>query len=209
MLKIAIASLMFLVAGSAVAEEAPDSFSRIFAGLQMGWQQDRQTLGGATTSNGSNSSSGLAYGGQVGVDFRFASALVVGAEVALTGRTGNGVLDLAGNPYNVDQGRTIAATGRLGFLFSPLDLIYLRGGYANANYKLDDGTNPRISANRDGYTIGAGFERWLADRISARIEYGYSDFGSDSFFGGIAAPNTVAELKYRRHAVTMGVNFRF
>jgi len=209
MLKFAIASLVFLVAGPVVAEEAPDSFSRIFAGLQAGWQQDRQTLGGATTSNGSNSSSGLAYGGQVGVDFRFTSALVVGAEVAFTGRTGSGVLDLAGNPYNVGQGRTIAATGRLGVLVSPLDLIYLRGGYANANYTLDDGTNPQISANRDGYMIGAGFERWLADSISARIEYGYSDFGSDGFFGGIAAPNTVAELHYRRHAVTMGMNFRF
>lgn len=209
MFKSVFAAAVALVAVPAFAQGTPETFNGPFVGVQGGWQQDRQTL---DVSNGgsldSNSNDGFAYGGQVGYDFRLSPTVVLGAEVALTGRTGRGTLDVGDFSYDLRQGRTVSATARLGYVVDPGALVYVRGGYANAQYKLDGGFTS-FSVDRDGYTIGAGYERMMAKNVSARVEYGYSDFGSDKLFGGIAGPNAVAELKYRRHAVTAGANFRF
>ena len=209
MFKSVFAAAVALVAVPAVAQGTPENFNGPFVGVQAGWQQDRQTLDVSNGGSlGSNSNDGFAYGGQVGYDFRLSPTVVLGAEVALTGRTGRGTLDVGGFSYDLSQGRTVSATARLGYVVDPGALVYVRGGYANAQYKLDDGFTS-FSADRDGFTVGAGYERMMAKNVSARLEYGYSDFGSDKFFGGIAGPNGTAELKYRRHAVTAGVNFRF
>lgn len=209
MFKSVFAAAIALAAFPAFAQDVPETFNGPFVGIQGGWQQDRQTLDvGNSAAQASNSNDGLTYGGQLGYDLRLSPTVVLGGEVALTGRTGTGTLSDGINTYELRQGRTVAATARLGYLGTPNDLFYVRGGYANANYKIDTAFGGDVSADRDGYTIGAGYERMLARNVSARVEYAYSDFGSDKSFG-IAGPNAVAELKYRRHAVTAGVNFRF
>ncbi|GGE15424.1 hypothetical protein GCM10011529_22290 [Polymorphobacter glacialis] len=212
MFKSVLAVTAFLVAAPVLAQDAPAAFNGPFVGIQGGWQQDRQTLktlDGAFTGSATNKNDGFAYGGQIGYDFGLSPTTVFGVEVALTGRTGNGDLENGADSVELSQGRTISATGRLGYLVDPLSLLYVRGGYSNAQYRIDDGFT-QVSENRDGYTVGAGYERMFTPNVSGRVEYNYSDFGSDDLpFVAASLGVTDAELKYRRHAVTAGLNFRF
>ena len=207
---LAFAALAF--AAPVLAQGAPDnSFNGPFIGVQGGWQQDRQTLTVTDitgTSQAQQNTDGFGYGGQIGYDFRLSPSVVLGAEVALTGRTGSTLLDNS-SPLELKQGRTIAATARLGYLVGSNGLVYARGGYANTRYTLRD-ANTDISENRDGFTVGAGYEQQLSRNVSARLEYAYSQFGDDNL-PALAADLgvTQAKLKYSRNEVKAGLNFRF
>lgn len=211
MFKSVFALAALAVAAPVLAQGAPESFNGPFIGVQGGWQQDRQTLnvnnGGVITS-GKQNKAGFAYGGQIGYDFRLTPNVVLGAEVDLTGRTGTTRLD-GNSSLDLKQGRTIAATARLGYLATPEGLLYVRGGYANARFTIRD-SNTNISENRDGYQVGVGYEQLLMRNVSARVEYAYSRFGNDNL-PALAADlgATEAKLKYSRNAVTAGLNFRF
>ncbi len=211
MFKPILTAALALAAVPALAQQAPPSnaFNGAYVGIQGGWQQDTETLrvtNGGLDSFATNRSDGFSYGGQAGYDFHLAPQVVLGGEVAITGRTGRSYL---GNGIDLGQGRTVSVTGRLGYQLDPIDLVYARGGYANARYTIDDGFS-YASQDRDGYTVGAGFERQLTRRVSARLEYAYSDFGSD-YLPGVAADLGAdqARLNYHRHAVTAGLNFHF
>jgi outer membrane immunogenic protein len=202
-----------LAAAPVYGREAANNFNGPFVGIQAGWQQDRQKAGegAALYDPESRSDSGLAYGGQIGYDFRLAPSLVVGAEVALTGRTGSGVTSDGIFLYQLNQGRTVMASARFGYLGTPDDLFYVRGGYANARSTISGGgpASGSVSINREGYLIGAGYERILAQSMSARIEYGYSDLDDDKLFIINSGPDAVTIKSYSRHTITVGVNFRF
>lgn len=187
------------IAGPAAAQEAAN-FNGAFVGGQIGWQQDRQSLTTSTVPPTTirAKGDGLAYGGQLGYDFNLGGG-VIGIETSITGRTGSNRFPT----FDLDAGRTINVTARAGVLVSPDALLYARGGYSNARFSV---TNPTGSSeNRDGYTVGAGFEKMLSSNVSARVEYNYGDYGNDTL-PGAGGPST---LNYHRHAVMTGVNFRF
>jgi outer membrane immunogenic protein len=187
------------ITAPAAAQEAT-KFDGPFVGVQLGWQQDRRS---ATTSAVPPSTTrvtgdGLVYGGQVGYDANIGGA-VLGIEGSITGRTGNN----GSVALDFENGRTINSTARAGLMVSPESLLYARGGYSNARVLL---TNPAgNSESRDGYTLGVGYERSLTDNISARIEYAYSNYGSDTLPGIGGA----VDINYHRHGITAGFNLRF
>lgn len=187
------------IAGPAAAQEA-QNFNGAFIGGQIGWQQDRQSLTTSTvpTTTIRAKGDGLAYGGQIGYDFNLGGG-VIGIETSLTGRTGTNNFPT----FDLEAGRTINVTARAGILVSPDALLYARGGYSNARFSITNPNGP--SENRDGYTVGAGFEKMLSRNVSARVEYNYGDYGNDTL-PGTGGPST---LNYHRHAVMTGVNFRF
>lgn len=188
------------IAAPAMAQQADKGFNGPFIGGQLGWQQDRQSLDLGDGSGPLRArSSGLAYGGQLGWDFQVGNSAVLGVETSLTGRTGR--TDFG--TFDLEAGRTINLTARAGWLASPDGLLYVRGGYSNARFSITNPAGP--SENRDGYTLGVGYEHKLARNISARLEYNYSDYGNDQ----VATPGGTATLNYHRHAVMTGVNFRF
>ena len=200
MFKSLVAAAFVLAAVPAVAQDAPTTFNGPYVGVQAGWQQDRQTLNAGTTST-SNNTSGFAYGGQIGYDFRLGEAAVAGVEVDLTGTTGS----TAFTGFDINAGRTISATLRAGYLLDPQGLLYVRGGYRNARFTINDATGNDVSSNRDGWTVGAGYERYLTQKVSARVEYNYTGLGSEA----LPTTNVARSLDYNRHAVTAGLNFRF
>lgn len=196
-----LAALASLIAVPALAQDAGNKFNGPFIGAQLGVQWDKQSLKLNGVGQGSSTGSGLSYGGQLGYDFKLGGSAVAGVEVGLTGRTGR--VDFPA--FDLKQGRTFTTTARLGFMPDGDSLLYARGGYANARFTAINATS-RVSEDRNGWTIGAGYERYLASNVSARLEYNYGDFGKDNLattFG------TNANLNYRRHAVTAGVNVRF
>lgn len=211
MIKYVFALAAVVAATPVFAQNVGLPFNGPFVGIQGGWQQDRQSLelnNSGVLSTTSQSKSGLGYGGQIGYDFRLSPSIVLGAEVDLTGRTGTSRIG-GDNGYDLKQGRTLAATARLGYLVSPDSLFYVRGGYANARFTLRDDVSSE-STNRDGYQVGVGYEQQIRQNVSARVEYMHSGFGTDNMFDlaqKIGAAD--ANLKYSRNAVTAGLNFRF
>ena len=211
MFKYVFAAALAAAAVPAFAQDNTVGFNGPFIGIQGGWQQDRQTLNANVAGvnlSATNKNDGLAYGGQIGYDARLGDKAVLGVEAALTGRTGRGTLSDGTSNYTLRQGRTIDLTARAGILLDPQGLLYVRGGYSNARFNLDDGTT-KDGANRGGFKVGAGYERLLAHNVSARLEYNYSGYGSEDLTGFATGIANSADVKLRRHAVTAGVNFRF
>ena len=200
MFKTVLAAAIAVAAVPAMAQDVPANFNGPFIGVQGGWQQDRQTFNAGNTS-ASNNKSGFAYGAQIGYDFRLGESVVLGAEVDITGTSGSTRF----TDFDLKAGRSIAATARLGFLTDPQGLVYARGGYRNARFSIDNVTGDDFSQTRDGYTVGAGYERYLAPNVSARVEYAYTGLGSDD----LPSTNVARSIDYNRHNVMAGVNFRF
>lgn len=99
----------------------------------------------------------------------------------------------------IDPDWSFDLTTRAGYLIDPSTLAYVRGGYTNARVKTTI-TTPvsRLTEkeNRDGWLAGAGIERQLMERTSARLEYRYSDLSE-------------GDGAYDRHRVLAGISYRF
>lgn len=206
-----------IAAGPALADPinglAP--FNGPFVGIQGGWQQDRgrfDTIDNAgVLGTGGRNGSGVGFGVQAGADIRVARSFVIGGEAAFTGRTGgDNFTDGNGDFFRLRPKRTIDITGRVGFVL-PSErggLVYARGGYANARFDLyNNGT--RAGFDRDGWTVGGGYEQPLTRHVSARLEYDYSDFGNVGINDPQSPGFATIDGKLHRNAVTAGLNFRF
>jgi len=93
--------------------------------------------------------------------------------------------------------------GRVGYAFDPF-LIYGTGGLALANAELSDATSAD-SNTHVGWTVGAGAEALLTDKIFSRLEYRYSDFGSKDY----TLDTGTVSSGFSEHSVTAGIGVKF
>ena len=114
--------------------------------------------------------------------------------------------------------------GRLGWGMDRA-LLYVTGGiaFADVDLKVDfTDTLGRVSALRDsgtrtGYVLGAGGEWAFSDRWSAKLEYQFLDFGSESMDAQVHGPqlpvqpliHSTNEIDTQIHTIRLGVNFQF
>ena len=115
----------------------------------------------------------------------------------------------------------ITVTGRVGYLFTPQLLGYVKGGgaWTSADYVINGFGPPAFNSengfgvNRSGYTVGAGLEWMFAKGWSVFGEFNYMDFGrKDVNF--VAAPGTVGapdvvRTKLEIEQFLVGVNYKF
>ncbi len=199
---IAIAGMATLFV--ATQASAAEPFNGPYVGAEAGWQNDKLRATIHNTTNGtltaSESASGFAYGGQIGYDFKVAEKFVLGAEAFATGDSSKIRVD----GTSADGGRALGLAARAGVLAGPGSLIYLKGGWENGRFTFNDGTDT-ASANRDGWTLGGGFEQMVTPNVSARVEYRHTKF--DSF--GVDLTNGDASARFNRDRVMVGVNYRF
>ena len=118
------------------------------------------------------------------------------------------------------QASTWAAGGRLGWLSNPGTLLYLTGGRTQAKFDQLDfftfaGTTPVRyipSQTLHGWFIGAGVESQLANNISLRLEYRYSDFGSrniDRLFSATNAFSTQVGEDLFTQSIRVALTYKF
>jgi outer membrane immunogenic protein len=155
--------------------------------------------------------SGFIGGGQVGANVQF-NALVLGIEGDFdwTGLKASGH-DSVGDAINTNTQWTSTVTGRVGVAFDRL-LAYGKGGvaFAHDNDSLNTigGAAASASLTRTGWTAGAGLEYAFAPNWSAKIEYDYLGFGSETVnFPAAVIPSTSASLNIQE--VKAGINFKF
>lgn len=160
---------------------------------------------------------GLLFGAGVGYDVAAGSNLVIGAEAEITGSTAK--WDNNNDEPNtfalgrVKADRDIYVGGRVGYAVSPATLVYLKGGYTNARYKLEttDGSvrrNQRLDT--DGWRAGAGVEQKFGTNTFGRLEYRYSNYSKGEFDYNRDIPDSPRfNVDTDRHQVVASVGVRF
>jgi opacity protein-like surface antigen/outer membrane receptor protein involved in Fe transport len=169
-------------------------------------------IGGDTTNP-----SGVLGGLQLGYNYKFAPTWLAGIEGEFDWTSAQGktnFVDPAGSlSITSDHNWYSTLSGRLGYVMGPL-MLYAKGGAAwmNADYRMEvnSGIDGFTLANttKTGWNAGAGLEYMLGSRWSAKLEYDYLDFGSNTLsfvnpFGNSATFKTAV------NEVKAGVNYHF
>lgn len=96
-----------------------------------------------------------------------------------------------------------SARARAGVAFDPF-LVYATGGLAVANAEYselgDSDSNTHI-----GYTVGGGVEGLITENVTARLEYRYTDYGSEDY----TLNNSTFSGGYDEHSVRAGIGLKF
>jgi outer membrane immunogenic protein len=173
------------------------------------------TLTGSITNN----PAGVIGGGQVGANYEFApwvvgvegswSATNIGATNSVATSAGGGLFENATSSLQW----IAAATGRVGYAADSW-LFYVKGGGAWMNVQYSQAlvisgitsSTQNVTDTRSGFTAGAGIEYGLTENFSARLEYDFYDFGTQTYNQFVQTP---ISIKSDMHAVTFGLNYRF
>jgi outer membrane immunogenic protein len=138
----------------------------------------------------------------VGYDYEFANGFVAGvmADARLSNLETTLTAPGFGASVEADYGFDILA--RLGMKVNDATLAYLLGGYSWQNF---DVTVPGLASDLDwdssGFSVGGGLETAMSDRLSVNVEYRYSQYNDESFFG-------VVSLEPSMHTVRAGVKWK-
>jgi outer membrane immunogenic protein len=185
----------------AAAPAQAETFDGPYIGVAAGWERNEvaDSINGQTVA-AEASRDALALGGYAGYNYKLTEKVVIGAEAGFTAtvddriQATSGGRDLVIDPrYSFDLG------ARAGYLVTDKALVYVRGGYANTRVRTARSTATTIvrdSDNLDGWQVGGGLEYAISEKVSARVEYRYSDFGKD---GG----------DFERHQTLVGVSYNF
>nr|WP_244474742.1 MULTISPECIES: outer membrane protein [unclassified Rhizobium] len=165
-----------------------------YAGLHAGygWGEGDAAAGGAT---GTIDFDGGRFGAFAGYNFDLGSSWIVGIEGDL-GYDWNEREDGTETFGTNIQG---GVRGRVGYAVDRA-LVYAAGGWAAAQFSYDD-TGVSIDETMNGWTVGAGVDYAINDRVFARAEYRYNDYGS----ADIGAVN----IDFTQHVVQAGLGLKF
>ncbi len=177
-----------------------------YAGLQggHGWLDGHFETAGLTPLDGSFDGGSL--GAFAGFNKQFANNVVIGLEGDLEHNWNEQDLATLIGTFTGKADWQGSIRGRLGYSFGRA-LVYASAGWAAAHVDADlvGLVNASTSEVYHGYTVGAGVDYAVTDRIFGRLDYRYSDFGSkDLNFGG-----TVVESDLSQHSVRLGLGVKF
>jgi outer membrane immunogenic protein len=172
---------------------------------------------------GDGEDTGIVGGGQIGCDYQFASTWVVGVQGMFnwTDLESTHTIPVFPTFNATDRMKgAFTATARLGYLFTPSVLGYVKGGVAFTRVEnAFNGTVPfaflseSASYNRTGWTVGGGIEWMFAKGWSVFGEYNYLDFGTRDV-RYVQAPGTggvadVVSTKLTSQQALVGINYKF
>lgn len=177
---VAAALAAAFVATPALAQDGGDADFSGFHILAVG--------GGESASSSGITRYGVVYGAAAGVDGDVGGA-VIGGEVE---GTFGSVQWCATGPVCVDAGRDIYGGVRVGKIVGGNNLVYVKGGYTNAQVDIGTGGPAIAHTELDGVRFGVGLEG-RSKRLLFRVEYRYSNYEQD----------------FTRHQVVLGVGVHF
>ena len=94
---------------------------------------------------------------------------------------------------------------RIGFETTPDTMLFVSGGYSHLSMgDLEFGGATIFEpGDFDGFFIGGGMESRLSQNLFGRVEYRYSDYGGNDYFGGIL------EIEPSTHVGRFTVSYKF
>jgi outer membrane immunogenic protein len=175
--------------------------------------------GPAPANYGSEKDSGFIGGGQIGCDFQTGN-LVMGVQGMFDWANINGSHALTDFPAFSETNNlrsVITGTGRVGWLWTPAVLGYVKTGIAwlnNRNQVFAPGGALIESSNFwvPGMTVGAGFEWMFAPNWSVFAEYNYIwslDDTATHLSPTRGFTGEVINVRQKTQTVLVGINYRF
>ena len=189
-----------------------------------GWSRIRETsvtvAGVPLVSDfGASEGTGVIGGGQIGCDYQFASNWVFGIQ-GLVDWT-----DIKRNRVSIidplltfhREGNWFAtATARLGYLFTPTFLFYVKGGWGSVNDKFSVNTTvtnitvATVDRNASGGDVGVGFEWMFTPNWTISVEWDHIFLDRSSIeLTRITVPTRFDNISRDFDKVLFGVNWRF
>jgi outer membrane immunogenic protein len=113
--------------------------------------------------------------------------------------------------FSVDHDYSWAVGGRLGFLVNPTTLIYGTAGYTQAQFSASK-SGPHgfdTSSTFSGYFVWAGLETFLRQNWTLKLEYRYSDFGSETMDDIEYCWDKGTDLDPSTHTARLVLSYRF
>jgi outer membrane immunogenic protein len=220
-----------------VVETAAPAFNwtGFYAGVHAGYgwaELDNQLRSGddfsALVNYGGNKPDGFFGGLQLGYNHQFSNQIVLGVEAdAAIADLKDSASGLTGDPeddyYRYNAETKIDALGtvraRLGYAADRF-LPYVTGGFAWAHTEYSfafDTQSPNLYGSYSqsdvftGWTVGAGLEYAITDKLSAKLEYLYADLGSKDYSidFGVNAPAGQFSRDLTLQTAKIGLNYRF
>ena len=200
--KFVLSTLLLLSSVALPGVASAEPFNGPYVGAQMGLNHDK--VGNIETEFGNlgiNRSKDAFIGGiYAGYDRKVAPFVVLGAEAGISLTSSDTIKRTSGTTLSrINPSHAFDLSARAGYLVTSNTLLYVRGGYENVRAKttFETGTVAlRDKDNFDGWMVGAGVERSVADAVTARLEYRYSDLS-----GG--------DGKFDRQQALIGIAYRF
>ena len=172
--------------------------------------KDWAVINGNTTGHDAN---GFFGGGQIGVNWQFATNWVVGGQFdwGWTNSKGSSACPNAAFTCETKVRDLGSLTGRIGYAWNNW-LVYGKGGgaWVHDDYTATGTSTFTGSNNPWGWTVGGGVEWGFAPNWSAFVEYDYYDFGTKRIqFANAAGTRDDFDAKQRVSVAKVGVNYRF
>ncbi len=190
-----------------------------YAGLSLGYgfgNTSSTTVRSVATGNiisdrDFTSSDGIIFGGFAGYNFPIADRFYLGAEADAEITTMDDTRAiLGGGVSNVDVSAQASIRARFAYAFDQA-LVYATGGLAigDISYSAVDaaGSGNSDGATEIGYTVGVGLDYAFTDRVFARAEYRWTDFGAENYRSVSGLTDFSSETEY--HSVRFGLGIKF
>jgi outer membrane immunogenic protein len=230
--KLGIAALLVVASNVAIAEDKMN-WAGPYAGINTGytWVHDKDEgyaygyckAGKTCPASASNHVNGSLIGADIGYNFLFQNNLLLGIETEFksynANEEGNFVGEITSSPkipkINSSFENKFSLLGKIGYLVNDKTLLYVKGGWANAEIKRDytnyySAVVDSHKSWQDGWTVGLGGEYNFYQNLTANLEYRYTDLGSKSIY----ASNMVFGLfnqtqNTRQNELNVGVAYHF
>jgi len=181
----------------ALTYQEQTNWSGVYVGVHGGyaWLQGNDSLGNTQSFDGFLGGFHLGYNHVI-------DQFVVGAEVdgSLLEASGTSALGVRTSADWVASARV-----RAGVAIDPA-LLFVTGGFSAGSLELANPVRGTTSRNTHvGWVVGAGIEAFLADDISARLEYQHHDFGNQTYNLGAAS----FQLDGKVDLVRIGLTYHF
>jgi len=212
-------------AGASMPTKAPPMYgwSGFYTGAHFGAAYNIEdatlgpaVLGGPVTQ--SLDSSGALGGLQAGYNWQFAPHWLASVEGEISGTSVEGRANFINTTTAVslstDHKGYETLTGRIGYVDGPL-LTYVKAGgaWAELQYILTSAGAVNgaatIDATVSGWTFGTGIEYQLSPKWSAKAEYDYLDFGTNTVGTNLLVPGDSLASLVQVHEVKAGVNYHW
>jgi outer membrane immunogenic protein len=105
---------------------------------------------------------------------------------------------------SLDHNYSWSLGARLGVLSSPTTLWYGTAGYTRGEFEFGISEGPSRSFDFEGYFVGAGVESLLGRNLALRLEYRFTQFGSETVY-----EYPTVELEPSMHTARLVLTYRF
>jgi len=120
-------------------------------------------------------------------------------------------LDLGGGSINLDTDYGFDVLGRVGMKVNEATLAYALGGYSWQHFDLNasDPIGDILDWGSSGFSVGAGLETAVSDKMTVGLEYRYSQFQKKDFSSELGAADGTLTSTPSFHTVRIDAKYKF